>query len=105
MTQELLAAAVIRDVPDFPKPGIMFKDITPVLEHPDAFKQVVDLLTEGWKAMNARLERIEALERAGAVHAEGAARLRAHALRGDHLQTVPGMQRCDGFFAAMFTRG
>lgn len=46
MTKELLAASVIRDVPDFPKPGILFKDITPVLEHPAAFKEVIDLLTE-----------------------------------------------------------
>ncbi len=29
---------VIRDIPDFPKPGIMFKDITPVMENPDAFR-------------------------------------------------------------------
>jgi adenine phosphoribosyltransferase len=28
---------VIRDIPDFPKPGILFRDITPVLEDPDAF--------------------------------------------------------------------
>ena len=28
---------VIRDVPDFPKPGILFKDITPVLENPAAY--------------------------------------------------------------------
>jgi len=27
---------IIRDVPDFPKPGILFKDITPVMENPDA---------------------------------------------------------------------
>jgi adenine phosphoribosyltransferase len=31
----------IRDVPDFPKPGIMFKDITPLLAAPDAFQQAV----------------------------------------------------------------
>lgn len=43
---ELLAASLIRDVPDFPKPGIMFKDITPVLEDPAAFQQVIDLMTE-----------------------------------------------------------
>lgn len=49
-------------------------------------------------------ERVNALERSGAVHAEGAARLREHALRGDFLQTVPGVLRCDGFFAAVFTR-
>ena len=29
---------VIRDIPDFPKPGILFKDITPVMENPEAFR-------------------------------------------------------------------
>ncbi len=33
---------LVRDVPDFPKPGIVFKDITPLLQHPQAFKQIVD---------------------------------------------------------------
>jgi adenine phosphoribosyltransferase len=32
---------LIRDVPDFPKPGIMFKDITPMLLNPDALKRVI----------------------------------------------------------------
>jgi adenine phosphoribosyltransferase len=41
---DLLASALIRDVPDFPKPGILFKDITPVLEHPAAVREVVTLL-------------------------------------------------------------
>jgi len=41
---EILATALIRDVPDFPKPGILFKDITPILESPDAVQQIVDLL-------------------------------------------------------------
>lgn len=41
---ELLAESLIRDVPDFPKPGILFKDITPVLEHADAFREVIELL-------------------------------------------------------------
>ncbi len=36
----------IRDVPDFPKKGIIFKDITPLLKDPTAFKYVIDLLTE-----------------------------------------------------------
>jgi hypothetical protein len=49
-------------------------------------------------------ERLSALERSGALHAEGAARLREHALRGDLLQTVPGVLLCDGFFAAVLTR-
>jgi len=38
--------SLIVDVPDFPKPGIVFKDITPVLAHPAAFKSATDLLAE-----------------------------------------------------------
>src|SRR5438445_7074858 len=34
----------IRDIPDFPKPGILFKDITPLLADPVAFRHAVDLL-------------------------------------------------------------
>jgi adenine phosphoribosyltransferase len=33
---------VIRDVPDFPKPGILFKDITPVMEDPAAYAAAID---------------------------------------------------------------
>jgi adenine phosphoribosyltransferase len=36
--------AAIRDVPDFPKPGIAFKDITPLLQNPDLFKSAVERL-------------------------------------------------------------
>ena len=35
---------LIRDVPDFPKPGILFKDITPVLADPDALEATIDAL-------------------------------------------------------------
>jgi adenine phosphoribosyltransferase len=36
--------ALIRDVPDFPEPGIVFKDITPVLADPLAFSTIIDLI-------------------------------------------------------------
>ncbi len=36
----------IRDIPDFPKPGILFKDITPLLAAPDALQYTVDMLAE-----------------------------------------------------------
>ncbi len=40
--------ALIRDVPDFPKPGVLFKDITPLLADPAAFRAVVvDLARAG----------------------------------------------------------
>ena len=44
-TVERLRAAV-RDVPDFPKKGIMFKDITPVLSDPSLFRASIDLFLE-----------------------------------------------------------
>ena len=34
----------IRDVPDFPEPGILFKDITPLLADPQAFSHAIDSL-------------------------------------------------------------
>jgi adenine phosphoribosyltransferase len=39
----------IRSIPDFPKPGIMFKDITPVLADARLFAGSIDLLTAGFK--------------------------------------------------------
>ncbi|MBD0335233.1 MAG: adenine phosphoribosyltransferase [Cyanobacteria bacterium Co-bin13] len=36
----------IREIPDFPKPGILFRDITPLLSHPEALRYTVDLLAE-----------------------------------------------------------
>ena len=47
----LLAATLIRDIPDFPKSGILFKDITPVLADAAAFQEVVDCFVaqaQGW---------------------------------------------------------
>jgi adenine phosphoribosyltransferase len=56
---------VIRDVPDFPKPGILFKDITPVLENPAAFSHSIaglrDLLA------NMPCDRLAAIESRGFV--------------------------------------
>jgi len=41
-------AAAIRNVPDFPKPGIQFKDITPVLADARLFAGSIDLLTQNF---------------------------------------------------------
>jgi adenine phosphoribosyltransferase len=43
ITVEQLQTA-IRDVPDFPKPGVTFKDITPILSDPKLFSAVIDIL-------------------------------------------------------------
>jgi adenine phosphoribosyltransferase len=39
-----LITAHVRDVPDYPQPGVLFKDITPLLADPDAFGDVVEAL-------------------------------------------------------------
>ena len=44
-----VVAASLRDVPDFPQPGVVFKDITPLLADPDAFATVIEALAE-WHA-------------------------------------------------------
>lgn len=40
----------IRDVPDFPTPGILFRDITPLLASPVAFREAVAALSEPWRS-------------------------------------------------------
>jgi adenine phosphoribosyltransferase len=43
-----LISARIRDIPDYPRPGVLFKDITPLLGDGRAFAAVVDALAEGY---------------------------------------------------------
>jgi len=45
-------ADLIRNIPDFPKPGIQFKDITTLLLAPDALREVVDHLRDRYAAMD-----------------------------------------------------
>ncbi len=51
----LKAAPLIRDIPDFPQPGIVFKDITPVLSDHAAFSEVVDKMSEAARAFRPDL--------------------------------------------------
>jgi adenine phosphoribosyltransferase len=44
--------AFIRDVPNFPKPGIMFKDITPLLANPSALALAVEVLCNPFRGKN-----------------------------------------------------
>ena len=39
----------IRDIPDFPKPGILFKDITPLLASPEAFREVIRRMADRFR--------------------------------------------------------
>ncbi|MDF2448289.1 MAG: adenine phosphoribosyltransferase [Bacteroidota bacterium] len=47
MSLESTIKALIRDVPDFPKPGIVFKDITPILENQETCNRIVEGLMNG----------------------------------------------------------
>lgn len=44
-----LLRSLVRDVPDYPKPGILFKDITPVLADPAAFQSTVRAMADPWR--------------------------------------------------------
>ncbi len=46
----LRLSQAIRDVPDFPKAGILFKDITPVLSDPELLALAIEAMTEPWLA-------------------------------------------------------
>lgn len=62
---KLLAEDLIRDVPDFPKEGILFKDIHPVIESPQAMHEVIDAIAEDAKEKGA--EAIVGIESRGFI--------------------------------------
>ena len=54
----------IRDVPDFPKPGIVFKDITPLLAHPQAFRATIDRIVDPFRG---RVDMVLGIESRGFI--------------------------------------
>ena len=48
-------ASFVRDIPDFPKPGILFRDITPLMASPEAFRVAVDGLSAYGRDVGAEL--------------------------------------------------
>ena len=59
--------AHIRAIPDFPKPGILFRDITPLLAEPAAFATAIDRLAEPWQA--GSIDAVAAVEARGFLFA------------------------------------
>jgi len=57
----------IRDIPDFPKPGILFKDITPLLAEPKAFQASIDGLYDQYR--NRPIDAVAAAEARGFLFA------------------------------------
>jgi adenine phosphoribosyltransferase len=62
----------IYDVPDFPKPGIIFKDLTPLIQDAAAYNQAIDEIS-AW-AMTKRPDVIAGIESRGFLFAAGVAR-------------------------------
>jgi len=65
----------IRDIPDFPKPGILFKDITPLLAEPRAFLESIHLLRDHYQGQP--IEAVAAAEARGFLFAAPLALLMA----------------------------
>jgi adenine phosphoribosyltransferase len=57
--------AKIREIPDFPKPGILFYDITTMLKDPDAFHEAIDLMLEPYK--DERIDIVVGMESRGFI--------------------------------------
>ena len=55
----------IRDIPDFPKPGILFKDITPVLQDPVLFQGITDRVASRFRA--AGIDAVVGMESRGFI--------------------------------------
>jgi adenine phosphoribosyltransferase len=55
--------AFIRDIPDFPEPGILFRDITPLLRSPEAFSYVIERLSD--RVRHEEFDTIVAIESRG----------------------------------------
>ena len=55
--------SAIRAIPDFPQPGILFRDITPILADPELFRHVIDLLAD--KTVNYGAEKVAGIDARG----------------------------------------
>jgi adenine phosphoribosyltransferase len=55
----------IRDVPDFPKPGIVFKDITPLLAAPGPFQEVIDVFARRFS--ESKVDKVIGIESRGFI--------------------------------------
>jgi adenine phosphoribosyltransferase len=57
--------AAIRTIPDYPKPGIMFRDITTLLGNPRAFRRAVDELVQPWAG--SKIDKVAGIEARGFI--------------------------------------
>src|SRR5437773_12453745 len=55
----------VRDIPGYPQPGIIFRDITPLLARKELFREVVDLMSRGWS--DRKVDLVAAIEARGFI--------------------------------------
>ncbi len=72
MTNPEQLRAFIRDVPDFPKKGVVFKDITPLLRSPEALDRTMEWLAEPFR--NERITNVVGIESRGFIFGSCVAR-------------------------------
>uniref|UniRef100_A0A8C5MT04 Adenine phosphoribosyltransferase n=1 Tax=Leptobrachium leishanense TaxID=445787 RepID=A0A8C5MT04_9ANUR len=65
MSQEDVVRAAVREFPDFPTPGVLFRDITPVLKDPAVFRTVIDLFEVHVRANYTKVDLIAGLDSRG----------------------------------------
>ncbi|MFC2070506.1 adenine phosphoribosyltransferase, partial [Chloroflexota bacterium] len=63
VTPESILKEYITDIHDYPQEGVIFRDITPLLQHPDMLRYAIDLMTKGHQ--NKDIEVVVALEARG----------------------------------------
>jgi adenine phosphoribosyltransferase len=57
--------AAIRTIPDYPRPGILFRDITTLLGEPEAYRLTIDELSRPWRT--AKVDRVAGIEARGFI--------------------------------------
>jgi adenine phosphoribosyltransferase len=65
MTFETDLKSAIRTIPDYPKPGIMFRDITTLLGNPRAFRRAIDELVHPWAG--TKIDKVAGIEARGFI--------------------------------------
>lgn len=61
--------SLVRDIPDFPQPGILFRDITTLLKSPQGLRQTIDLLTDKCQSANLVPDYVVGMESRGFIFA------------------------------------
>lgn len=63
--------SLVRTIPDYPKPGILFRDITTLIEHPEGFKESVERIAESHRGMG--FTHVAGIEARGFIFGAGVA--------------------------------